>query len=238
MANHIESHSISLEGKQVAYLLKRSRRRSVGLRVDASGLTVQAPMRASHNWLEQVLQEKARWVQDKLAQVQASTPPVQLWRDGEALPFLGENIRLTLLRGSSQRPFLCDGELHLGVPPSPPSGYVEKQVVGWYRNQALGCFHERAALYAAPLGLAFSSLAISNAKTRWGSCNARGQLRLNWRLIKAPLAQLDYVVAHELAHLRHLDHSPAFWRVVESLYPDYRTARIALRERGVLYHAF
>lgn len=238
MANSVETHLIRLAGQEVPYLLKRSRRRSVGLRVDATGLTVQAPLRASHKWLEQVLHEKARWVQDKLAQMQATTLPAPLWQDGEAVPFLGETLRLTLLQGSSQPPFLCDGELILGVPATLPTSHVEKQVVGWYRNQALACFRERASYYAVHLGLAFSSLKLSNAATRWGSCNARGQLRLNWRLIKAPLPLIDYVVAHELAHLRHLDHSPAFWRVVESLYPDYASARTALRESGALYHAF
>lgn len=238
MQSSIETRLIRLGEQEVSYLLKRSRRRSVGLHVDAQGLTVQAPMRASQKWLDTILREKAGWVIAKLRQMQASALPELVWQDGVTLQFLGEELRLTLLNGVAQAPFLCDGELVVGMSPERESARLQKKVIDWYRCQAMLCFSDRLAVYADKLGLAVPVMKLSNATTRWGSCNVRGELRLSWRLIKAPLAQIDYVVAHELAHLRHLDHSAAFWRVVDFLYPDYQSAQKALRNSGVQYHTF
>lgn len=237
MQSSVETRLIHLGEQEVPYLLKRTRRRSVGLHVDANGLTVQAPIRASQKWLDTILREKAGWVIAKLTQMRASALPKLAWQDGEQLPFLGEQLRLTLMDGASQAPFMCDGELIVCMAEL-ESTRLQKIVVDWYRMQAMLCFSERLAVYADKLGLAVPAMKLSNAATRWGSCNVRGELRLSWRLIKAPLAQIDYVVAHELAHLRHLDHSAAFWRVVDSLYPDYQSAQKALRQSGMLYHTF
>ena len=237
MQSSVETRLIHLGEQEVPYLLKRTRRRSVGLHVDANGLTVQAPIRASQKWLDTILREKAGWVIAKLTQMRASALPKLVWQDGVHLPFLGEELRLTLLPGTSQAPFMCDGELMVCMAEL-ESTRLQKMVVDWYRMQAMMCFSERLAVYADKLGLAVPAMKLSNAATRWGSCNVRGELRLSWRLIKAPLAQIDYVVAHELAHLRHLDHSAAFWRVVDSLYPGYQSAQKALRQSGMLYHTF
>ena len=237
MQRSVETRLIHLGEQEVPYLLKRTRRRSVGLHVDANGLTVQAPIRASQKWLDTILREKAGWVIAKLTQMRASALPKLAWQDGVHLPFLGEQLRLTLLDGASQVPFMCDGELIVCMVEL-ESIRLQKIVVDWYRMQAMLCFSERLAVYADKLGLAVPAMKLSNAATRWGSCNVRGELRLSWRLIKAPLAQIDYVVAHELAHLRHLDHSAAFWHVVDSLYPDYQSAQKALRQSGMLYHTF
>lgn len=237
MQSSVETRLIHLGEQEVPYLLKRTRRRSVGLHVDANGLTVQAPIRASQKWLDTILREKAGWVIAKLTQMRASALPKLAWQDGVHLPFLGEQLRLTLLDGASQAPFMCDGELIVCMAEL-ESTRLQKMVVDWYRMQAMLCFSERLAVYADKLGLAVPVMKLSNAATRWGSCNVRGELRLSWRLIKAPLAQIDYVVAHELAHLCHLDHSAAFWRVVDSLYPGYQSAQKALRQSGMLYHTF
>jgi hypothetical protein len=234
----VETRLIRLGEQEVPYLLKRTRRRSVGLHVDAQGLTVQAPVRASQKWLDTILREKSGWVIAKLMQMRASALPKVVWQDGVRLPFLGEELHLSLLHGASQSPFVCDGELLVGIRAEYEAARLQKMVVDWYRMQALICFSERLAIYADKLGLAVPVMKLSNAVTRWGSCNVRGELRLSWRLIKAPLAQIDYVVAHELAHLRHLDHSPAFWRVVDTLYPDYQPAQTALRKNGMQYHTF
>lgn len=238
MQNNVETRLIHLGEQEIAYLLKRSRRRSVALRVDAQGLTVQAPIRASQKWLDTILREKSGWVIAKLLQMREHALPKLVWQDDMRLLFLGEELRITLLTGVSQAAFLCDGELMVGMPAEYESTLLEKMVTDWYRTQAMTCFRERLAVYADKLGLSVPVMKLSNATTRWGSCSVRGELRLSWRLIKAPLAQIDYVVAHELAHLRHLDHSAAFWRVVDSVYPGYQSAQKALRNSGMLYHTF
>lgn len=238
MDNSAENRLIRLGEQEVSYLLKRSRRRSIGLRVDVDGLTVQAPLSATQKRLDAVLRDKAGWVLGKLTQLRANLPPEQEWQDGAALPFLGGQLRLTLLVGPSHAPFVCGDELVVGVLDEIDAARLQKMLVAWYQEQAMQCLRERVGLYVQRLDLAMPPFKLSNAATRWGSCNARGELRFNWRLIKAPLDEIDYVVAHELAHIKHLDHSAAFWRVVSVLYPEYQASRAALRKHGTLYHAF
>jgi predicted metal-dependent hydrolase len=108
-------------------------------------------------------------------------------------------------------------------------------VIAWYHDQAISYFNERVVAMAARLGATPRRLAISNAKHLWGSCNSNGEVRLNWRLMQADPEVIDYVVVHELAHLKHMDHSPRFWATVASICPEYRRLREELKEKDVLY---
>jgi len=103
---------------------------------------------------------------------------------------------------------------------------------GWYRRHAQSYFRGRVERYSAVLGIEPPRVFISNAQTRWGSCNANREVRLNWRLIQASPHIIDYVVAHELAHLKEMNHSARFWRVVERMCPGYQTARTELDAMG------
>lgn len=238
--NEREERMISLAGEAVPYLLKRSpKRRTIALRIDGNGLTVNAPARTSQRRLDAVLHEKAGWVLDKLAEIRARQVSAPLWRDGESLPLLGRRLSLRLSEGTARRqPELCGESLLVALPDPFDAAAVEARVVKWYRSRALTHFSQRVAVYAGHLGVAHPPLRISGAATRWGSCNARGEIRLNWRLIKAPPHLIDYVVAHELSHLRHLDHSLAFWQTVARLYPGHALARAELKRAGHLLHAF
>ena len=100
---------------------------------------------------------------------------------------------------------------------------------GWLQGEAKRLFGERLAIYAEKLGVNYRAYALSSAATRWGSCSSDGKIRLNWRLIHFPLSIIDYVVAHELAHLREMNHSPRFWETVESIFPEFREARQTLK---------
>lgn len=235
-----EPQTIRLGGQDVPYLLKRSpRRRTIGLKIDRAGLTVAVPHRLSRRDLESVLRDKAEWVLGKLAEARVRLVPLPEWRDGELLPFLGAQIGLCLRQGGVRaQPVLAGEQLLVALAEPANALAVQAKVLAWYRREALACFQERTALYAGRLGVALPGLSLSNARARWGSCNSRGAVRLNWRLVKAPLAQIDYVVAHELAHLVEMNHSPAFWRVVERLCPDYAAHRAALKVQGEQYHIF
>lgn len=234
-----EARVIHLAGEPVGYTLKRSaRRRTVGLRIDETGLTVSAPPRVSQRWLESLLLEKSVWVLGKLAEMRGRAGQRRVWRDGENLLFLGEELRLALCSGNSgvQR---SGGELQVALAEPSDAAEVQARVVRWYRSQALPCFHGRTAIFCSRLGaVALPVVRLSNARTRWGSCSPRGHIRLNWRLIQAPLDQIDYVVAHELAHLKHMNHSPAFWQAVAEIYPEYAAARAALGACAAQYHSF
>lgn len=226
-----EQRAALLAGKQITYTLKRSgKRRSIGLRIDDRGLTVSMPLRASESWLHSVLQDKANWVVEKLDGWQSRKREALRWADGESIPFLGEKLTLRIRQSLFSAPAQqCGRELWLFVADEGDAAHIEQMVSNWYRLQAAPLFAERVAHYAPLMGVAPRMLKLSAAKTQWGSCTTRGTVRLNEQLIRLPLKLVDYVVVHELAHLREMNHSAAFWEVVKSACPNYAKLRRELK---------
>jgi predicted metal-dependent hydrolase len=231
----VEQRNIHLSGKEISYTLKRSgRRRSIGLRIDERGLTVNVPLRASEKWLHSVLQDKADWVVEKLDSWQAKKAPPICWAEGARIPFRGEEFTLRLApRARGAVPQLQGEILHVPAGVEAEAARIEKSVTQWYRGEALRVFAECVEHFAPLLQVTPREIKLSAARTQWGSCTAHGVVRLNWQLVKMPLHLIDYVVVHELAHLVEMNHSPAFWRVVESVCPDYKQCRAELRSYGV-----
>lgn len=234
-----EIRRISLNGKEIAYTLKRCKRRTIGMKIDSRGLTVRIPSRESLHWVESVLQNKAGWVVEKLDEWKTRKSREPVWEEGAIFPLLGESWQLsTTATGVAQMTRATvktgaeDRQMQLPLPSVLTARQIEKIVMDWYRNKALACFSERIALYADRLGVALPQLRLSHARTQWGSCNARGIVHLNWRLIQMPLNLVDYVVAHELSHLIEMNHSQAFWQTVGRVYPDYMAARKELKRLG------
>jgi len=227
----VEQRAALLAGKTIPYTLKRStRRRSIGLRIDDRGLTVSVPMRASEKWLHSVLQDKAHWVVEKLDGWQTRKPEETCWADGGTISYLGEPLTLRVVQSLFAAPVQQRGsELWLFFAKDSDAAHIEQTVLRWYRQQSEQLFAERVAHYAPLLNVAPHAVKLSAAKTQWGSCTARGTVRLNVQLIKLPLRLIDYVVVHELAHLREMNHSAAFWRVVETVCPDYARLRRELK---------
>jgi hypothetical protein len=226
-----EQRAALLAGKQITYTLKRSgKRRSIGLRIDDRGLTVSMPLRASESWLHSVLQDKANWVVEKLDGWQSRKREALRWADGESIPFLGERLTLRIRQSLFAAPAQQRGrELWLFVTDEGDAAHIEQMVSNWYRLQAAPLFAERVAHYAPLMGVAPRMLKLSAAKTQWGSCTTRGTVRLNEQLIRLPLKLVDYVVVHELAHLREMNHSAAFWEVVKGTCPNYAKLRRELK---------
>jgi len=220
---------IQLEREIVGYRLRRARRRSIGLAIGDDGLRVAAPGHTPTAEVEAFIREKARWVLKKLSERRAAPkPPVVNWGDGTMIALLGTPVRIELLPGRRDIN-LEDGRLGIGLAPRAEPAALRKRGIAWFKDRARALFGERLALYAAGLGVPMPALTLSNAHTQWGGCRD-GHVRLNWRLIHLPLHLVDYVVAHELAHLREMNHSARFWAVVGGLYPDYQAARRELRE--------
>lgn len=225
----VEQRSVLLAGQPVGYTLKRSaKRRSIGLRIDHRGLTVSMPLSAPERWLHEVLQDKAEWVIAKLEDRLARQPVQPLWEEGAAIPFMGEQLRLSVSQGRG-RPLRQGDALNVAIAGEVTPARIEQQVLRWYRQQALALFAGRVAHYAPLMQVAPRDIKLSAAKKQWGCCTARGTIRLNWQLIKLPLALTDYVVVHELAHLREMNHSAAFWQVVAQSCPDYQRLRRELK---------
>jgi predicted metal-dependent hydrolase len=231
---------IQLGSHTVHYLLRHSARRSYGFMINDDGLHVTAPRRSSQADLDNAIRAKQRWILTKLLErgerrvMRGKQQPVE-WVDGALLPYLGFDITLRLQEAArSHCVFDAESrELRLGVAPGLEEWQIRERVKLWFQGEARRLFGERLDLYAPRLDVSYSSFALSSAGTRWGSCTVAGNIRLNWKLIHYPLALLDYVVVHELAHLREMNHSPRFWAVVGEVFPDYDGAKAALKKRSV-----
>lgn len=232
VSNVDEPRRIVLRGTEIPYRLKRSaRRHRIAFLVDDGGLTVHAPWQAPLDRIEHAIAGADRWILAKVREWAARpAAPVRRWTAGERIEYLGQPVVLDVI----EDPIAVTVELReprsleIRAPAPLSEDRVRDLVVRWYRRHALRHFAERLTHFSANLGVDRPRLVLSDAGTRWGSCNSRGQIRLNWRLMQAPDRLVDYVVAHEVAHLLHLDHSPRFWKAVERIFPDYEAARTEL----------
>ena len=226
---------------RVAYEFARARRRSIGMTVGPEGLSVRAPKWVSLTEIEAALVEKSAWIRAKLVEqrerVRRQEASRTRWGDGATFPFLGDTVIVVLdarVDGACLRtdehtlPGVSRHTLHVGLPQGADAAQVRDVVQSWLQRQALRIFRERCDHFAVRLGVRMTRLSLSNAQTRWGSAAADGSIRLNWRLVHFSMSTIDYVVAHELAHLREMNHSARFWDVVRSVIPDPQ------RERGRL----
>jgi predicted metal-dependent hydrolase len=220
------------------YRLLRSKRRSIGFLIDDDGLRITAPRWVPIAEIENAIREKQRWIFAKLTERRERSArrlqPQMQWRDGAMLPYLGAEIGLRILPAQAAGAAF-DGatrELTVSLPPDAGEQQLKDRVQGWLQVEAKRLFAERLPIYAEKLGVTYRSFALSSATTQWGSCTVDGKIRLNWRLIHFALPMIDYVVAHELAHLREMNHSPRFWATVQSIFPEFETARKALRDSG------
>ncbi|WP_428422051.1 M48 family metallopeptidase [Methylibium sp.] len=240
------SREIDLGRAVVAYEFQRARRRSIGMVVSAEGLSVRAPRWVGRGEIEAALLEKAAWIQAKLVEQHERARKHAAsrieWRDGASLPFLGETVILVLDPRATGAVLDSDAAalpgvprltLHVGLPHTATAEQIRDVVQAWLHRQARRIFEERCAHFAPRLNVSVRRLGLSSAQTRWGSASADGSVRLNWRLVHFAMPTIDYVVAHELAHLREMNHSPRFWDVVRSVIPDLDTARGALRHESV-----
>jgi len=224
------SRSIVLGDRPISYVLRRSRRHTIGLSIDQHGLRVGAPQRASLREVESLIRQHGEWIGRKLDEWQNRRPPERLQIvDSVQLPLLGSPLSIRLALGANRIVWNLQAAervltLCLRSPTEAPR-LLEKAL----RERARSLFSERIDHYLPQLGVARPPLSLSAARTRWGSCSLRSGIRLNWRLIHFAPPLIDYVVVHELAHLREMNHSERFWAIVAALYPDYRSARAELK---------
>jgi len=212
---------IRLGGREVEYRFVRRRRRTLGITIDVDGLKVSAPLRAPWRDIEEFVREKERWILAKLDEWAVAPRPAALRGvSGERLALFGEAIELERREGPVRREGNRLAFSNL------------QQLVRWLKAAALEALSPRAAHFAALLGRPAPRVTLSNARTQWGVCTENGTIRLSWRLVHLEPALADYVVAHESAHLIELNHSPRFYRLLASLYPDWLAARERLELAG------
>jgi predicted metal-dependent hydrolase len=231
-----DQRCIQLAGRPLHYRLRRARRRSIGFRIDDEGLTVSAPRWVTLREIEAAIAAKQRWIGTKLAQWDADCRrrrlPDMRFADGGAVHYLGEPLPLRL-RADALRTMLvataAHAELHVALPPTATEMQIRDAVQAWLQGEARRILGERLHALALRSARPFSGWTLSSARSQWGSCTHDGRIRLNWRLIHFALPVIDYVVAHELAHLHEMNHGTRFWQRVGELMPGFEEARTLIR---------
>lgn len=237
-----QGRSVSYQGREIAFRLVHSRRRTLALTLDPEeGLVARAPLGVTVRQVDELVLKKAPWVLKHLERLakEGLPPPPRRFTDGEPFPYLGQDHALLVLRGrpgGRPRVELMGGRLVVALGQDLGDEARVLAVAGavarWYRRQAGLLLPPRAAFFALALKLGPPAVRVRDQKRRWGSCNSRGDIYLNWRLVMAPPELLDYVAAHEVCHLLEPNHSPSFWRLLAGLMPDCRQRRRRLNQLG------
>ncbi|MDO8473069.1 MAG: SprT family zinc-dependent metalloprotease [Dehalococcoidia bacterium] len=219
----------------IKYSVMHSRRRSLGIEITHDGrVLVRAPLRTAEWRTEGLVRDKAPWILKHLART-ASYPPPREFAEGELFLYAGKEYRLRVfLDGVTPHVDIGPSEINAFVSPpaegKPLRHNVRKTLLLWYGRRAVEMLSGRTADLARQTGLSPTKLGVRSQLHRWGSCSAKGSINLNWRLVMAPQSIADYVIIHELCHIREPNHSSKFWELVASFVPDYRTHRKWLKE--------
>ncbi|MDX1781784.1 MAG: SprT family zinc-dependent metalloprotease [Thalassovita sp.] len=212
------------------HLRRSARARRISLRVSGldARITLTLPRGIPESEGLSFAEEKAGWLRRQLR----DRPALEPVGPGAELPVEGRLHRV--LPGQGRRVVMAAGEIR--VPGDPATAGA--RLAGVLKQMARGRLAQASDRYAAALGRDYTRISLRDTRSRWGSCSSAGALMYSWRLIMAPPEVLDYVAAHEVAHLRHMNHSAAFWAEVEALYGDYAAPRGWLRENGAALHRF
>jgi len=232
----------------VAYEFRRAKRKNIGFSVGPEGLVVSAPRWVPISEMESAVRSKRRWIVNKLEAARERNEKLEaariVWQDGAVVPYLGEQVIVVLdprhdfretggvlHTDTSTLPGVARQTLHIGLPHTATPAQIRDAVQAWLMRQAKALFIERLNHYAPRLNVQWRKLSLTSAGTLWGTAHSDGSIRLNWRLVHFRLAVIDYVVAHELSHLRVMDHSPRFWETVKTVVPNYPELRGQLKEQ-------
>jgi predicted metal-dependent hydrolase len=234
-----KKHQVDFGSTKIEYELRRTKRRTIGFLVNESGLRVTAPKWVTLKSIEEALREKERWITNKLHYFlyhheKRQTTPLPL-HDGTVLPYLGRHLVLRLMsRNGSGKVIMNPVTDELFVTLRNTSAQTLADILRkWFQEKSREIFSRQLPVYAQQLGVRYRSFSLSSAKQRWGSCSVSGNIRLNWRLVHFSQKLIDYVIVHELAHLREMNHSKHFWDIVSTAYPDYKNARKQLNEQSM-----
>lgn len=239
--NKKEEDWIKVGDNKINYRIIRIKRKTIALFVDPEeGVIVRASERITDRQIEVLVREKSNWIIKKQEELKRIRFEIKKeFVTGEKLSFLGQLYELEIIENEGIKTVsvtLKDGKFKIKVPSNLKDDNrreeIKRRLVEWYKKEARTKYKERVERYRKKLGVTYNKIYIRDQKTRWGSCSNKGNLNFNWRLIMASPSILDYIVVHELAHLVHANHGDDFWKLVESVIPDYREKREWLRVNG------
>ncbi len=223
----------------IEYTIQKSNRKTITIMVKADGsVQVKAPLQASARQINALLEEKADWIWQKRQEMleKQKEKPKHRYEEGEIFRFLGREVILSVRQNAYLRHAAVSCKENCLVVSSPITDafWIQEAIVRWYFEQAKRVLSERTQYYSGLMEAAYGRITVRDQKSRWGSCSRKGNLNFNFRLVMAPLEIVDYVVVHELCHLKYMDHSPQFWEEVEKVLPDYKDRKNWLKSNGHL----
>ncbi|MFA5646183.1 MAG: SprT family zinc-dependent metalloprotease [Candidatus Ratteibacteria bacterium] len=231
--------SESQEGKDPSFIaihrILFSQRRTLSIEIERNGrVTVRAPFYTSRKYIFDKVQEKSAWIlrNQKIARTRFIESAPKRFEEGEDLLFLGSLFPL-VISDTVEEPFSLSGGRFLLS--SQAASRAKEVVVSWYRCQANDIFSQRLIVLSRKTSIPFSSFCLSDASSQWGSCQKNGTIRLSWKLVMAPPDLIDYVVFHELAHIRVHNHSRNFRELLSDMCPDWRDRKNRLHQQGHRY---
>lgn len=239
---------LKVDNGEFQYKVTRSNRKTVGISINHDeGVKVSAPKWVTLKTIEEILIKKSGWIKRKLTEL-SNTPKIPVNRvltEGMIVSFMGENYVLRISPEPSSKSAavrLESGIITVCVPVNmkPEDRYqaVMDALVKWYRLNAKNYVNERINHFASKMGVTPARVVIKQQKSRWGSCSSKQNININWRIIMAPSSVIDYVIVHELAHLKEMNHSVRFWQFVERFSADFKKHREWLKLHGVKLHPF
>jgi predicted metal-dependent hydrolase len=225
--------NLTLDKDTSIEVVRTKRRKTASIKVIDGVVQAIVPDQLSDARVEALIQKRTPWIRRKLReQSQAVTPKPKEYVGGENFTYLGRNYRLKVLSGNDHVVKLKGGYLEVGLPKNSKDGDIRNALAEWYEEHALHRLIEKTNRYAGIMGISPNSISVRDYKSQWGSCSSKGEISFNWRVIIAPHHIVDYVVVHELCHLKHPNHSPAYWKSVKREISDYEVCRHWLKEKG------
>ena len=220
-------------------VIRKPYRRNASITVSQDNrISVIVPKYLPDHRIQDMIREKSVWIMkviEKNLKFQHLYKP-KTYANGETFSYLGKDLRLSLTYDGRGEIRASEDEIHVPIP-FPEAGYdhskfVSSQLNQWGRMRAVRILKERVSFYEAVMNVKAAEVRVKKVESVWGSCNSKGNLTFNWRIVMAPIPVIDYVVVHELAHILHHNHSDRFWRQVESVIPDFRERRKWLRQNS------
>jgi len=220
-----------INNESLDYQLIKKSKKTLSLKISENGLVVSAPLFMSEKKINQLVISKIKWIKKKLELIEPQKNKLFI-KNRASFDLLGKEIKISLLDGNNKIEWVDENNLKIFFKDQDDQKKLKTFFIKWLKEIALDYFSQRAyeisKLYAIPS----NSILLSNAKSRWGTCNSKTEVRINWRLIQADPYVIDYVICHEFAHLTHMNHSRNFWNLVEKLCPNYKLAENYLKNKG------
>ncbi|ABN51778.1 MAG TPA: M48 family peptidase [Hungateiclostridium thermocellum] len=233
--------SISNGTNSISYTLTRSRRKTVGIRITENGeVKVAAPLNIPDRQLKDIILKKLPWIlrkQEELRKICEESRLENKFADGETFLYLGKEYTLRIAKGvlpegvNLEENYIVVAADETKVSVNGPQ-YIRNVLKNFYVNQFVDIAKTRMDFFSPKIGVCPRKLTVREQKTRWGSCSSKGNISLNWKLVMAPMEVIDYVIVHELCHMKEMNHSKNYWNIVKSIIPDFELRRKWLKDNG------